>query len=72
MLSTDEYGHIMSNWSVLKDQKKDAKELGLHHKGKAQNYKDLFDRLQLEEEFYTNFLKGAIEEYEVAHPPEEM
>lgn len=72
MLSEGEYRHIMRNWSVLKDQISDAKNQRKYHHDKAQGYKDLADRLQLEEEFYTNFLKDAIEEYEAVHPPEEL
>jgi len=71
MLTTDEYNHLMRNWSVLKDQISDAKNQRRYYHDKAQSYKDLIDRLELEEELYNNYMSGAIEEYEEAHPPEE-
>ncbi|GAJ03322.1 unnamed protein product [marine sediment metagenome] len=71
MLTKDEYNHIVRNRAALKDQIKDAKELGLHHKELAEGHKADFDRLKEEMSLYTNFLKDAIEEYLKAHPPEE-
>lgn len=71
MLTTEEYSHIIRNRTALEDQIKDAKELGIRHRELAQGYKDTFDRLQLEMELYSNFLKDAIKEYEDAHPPEQ-
>ena len=71
MLSTEEYSHLMRNWSVLKSQIEDARKLGLRHKELAQRYKDTFDKLQLELRLYTTSFKGVIKEYKDTHPPEE-
>ena len=70
MLSTEEYSHLMRNWSVLKDQIEDVRKLGLRHKELAQRYKDTFNKLRLELRLYTISFKEAREEYEAAHPPE--
>ncbi|GAI10843.1 unnamed protein product [marine sediment metagenome] len=69
MLTPEEYNHIIQNRTALADRIKDAKELGTHHRDLARSFKDDLDKLQLEMELYTNFLKDAIKEYEDAHPP---
>ena len=72
MLSTDEHRHIVQNWSVLKDQIKEMTRQETFHEAKCVECETRKDQLEREEDFYTNFLKDAIEEYKAAHPPEEM
>lgn len=71
MLSTDEYSHLMRNWSVLKDNIKEMARQEVFHEKKCKECEDRKDALLREEDFYTNFLKDAIGEYEEAHPPPE-
>ena len=71
MLSDDEYRHIMRNWSVLKDQIKEMARQEVFHEKKYVRCEAEKDRLLEEEKFYSNFVGGAIADYEAAHPPEE-
>ena len=69
VLSTDEYRHIMRNWSILKDQIKEMARQEVFHEKKYVECEAEKDALLREEDFYTNFMGEAIAEYEAAHPP---
>lgn len=70
MLSTNEYNHLMKNWSHLKDQIAEMQRQCMHHHKLHLYCEAEKDRLDEEQKLYTDNLKDIIEEYQAAHPPE--